>query len=488
MFTLKYAANRTFSQIHRDPARYIFVMGPVGSGKSSGCILHIWLNALKQPVQYDGVRRSYYGVIRATYPALKSTVIKTWEKWFKTLFTPVYDIPIRAQMRMPHPDGKTTLEINLVSIALDRAEEVNKLQSLELTGVHINEAHEVPREIFQMCKSRYKRYPPKADGGVTDPFIIMDYNAVPTDHWLYKLSEEQRPLKHSFYKQPPALLLVDRGESDLVDAAGNHYKINPDADNIEHLENDYYEDQVLGEDPDWVNVMVLNNYGLKKAGKPVFTDYQDRIHYSEKQIMPLGGVPLIVGMDLGLTPAAAIMQLTPMGQLIVFDELVTEDTSIRTFCEDILKPHLIINYPRHTYSIILDPAASQRSQNDKKAAAEIVKEMGLPYMLAKSNNFTKRREAVAYFLRRLDGFRLGPKCQMLRKGFLSHYCYPKTQAAGLVAKYKELPDKNPYSHIHDGLQYGALEASEGRIARRRRGLHSLTPAPSQTPMDSVAGY
>ena len=156
---LNYTANDTFAQIHQDPNKYLFSRGPVGSGKSSGCIWHIVLNALKQPVQYDGVRRSRYGILRATYPALKSTVVKSWTNWYKTLVRIVYDTPIRGEMMFTHPDGESVVHIELVFIALDREEDVNKLQSLELTGAHMNEAAEIPRGIHQMLKSRINRYP-----------------------------------------------------------------------------------------------------------------------------------------------------------------------------------------------------------------------------------------------------------------------------------------------------------------------------------------
>ena len=60
------------------------------------------------------------------------------------------------------------------------------------------------------------------DGGPVDPFIISDYNAVSTTHWLYKLAEETKPEKDfSFYKQPPAVLK-------WVDHEGvAHYRENP---------------------------------------------------------------------------------------------------------------------------------------------------------------------------------------------------------------------------------------------------------------------
>ena len=99
-----YKVSNTFAQIHRDPNPMIFVMGPVGSGKSSGCIWHAVLNAMKQHPDSDGVRHYRHLVVRATYPALRSTVIKTWIEWFKDKITITYTTPILGKLRYPLAD------------------------------------------------------------------------------------------------------------------------------------------------------------------------------------------------------------------------------------------------------------------------------------------------------------------------------------------------------------------------------------------------
>ena len=120
-WTIDYTANNTFSQFHMDTNKYIFCRGSVGSGKSSGCIMHCFLNAMKQPPGLDGVRRSKYAVLRASYPNLKSTTIDSWKNdWFGPLIDVVYDIPIRGEIKVAHPDGKTEIEMKLIFLALDR--------------------------------------------------------------------------------------------------------------------------------------------------------------------------------------------------------------------------------------------------------------------------------------------------------------------------------------------------------------------------------
>jgi len=498
--SFNYHASRTFTKVHQDTSPFKFIRGPVGSGKSVGCIMDLFLNAMAQDPSPDGIRRTRYSVIRATYPALKSTVIKSWESWFGPMLRVTYDVPIRGLIAMPHPDGQTQLEMQLYFIALDREEMVNKLQSLELTAAHINEATETPKAVHQMLKSRINRYPSEKDGGPNHSFIICDYNSPDTEHWLYQLAEEERPQKHSFYTQPPALLWD-----------GHQYKVNPVAENLGHYEQgdprdpptkksvwvnklnqwwvphlpaEYYLDMVTGADPDWVNVYALNNYGVVRQGKPVYPHYQDSVHCANQPFGATQGIPLVIGMDLGLTPAAAFCQLTPMGQLKVCDELVTEDCSVQKFLNDYLKPKLINEYPGFSYEIVVDPAATFRSQNDARCASEIIREAGLPFRTAKTNNALARREAVNYFLLRQGGMLLSPHCKTLRKGFVSDYQYEQIRSS-MGIKYRETPLKNIFSHVHDAIQYAALELQEGKVSRRRvkRGGYS-----HYQPADTSAGY
>jgi len=504
-FEFEYTANDTFAKVHVSDAKYLFIRGSVGSGKSSGCILHCFLNAMEQPPGLDGVRRSKYAVLRASYPNLKSTTIDSWiNDWFGPLIDIVYDIPIRGIIEMDHPDGKTKIEMKLVFLALDREEDVNKLQSLQLTGAHLNETAEIPRGVFQMLKSRIDRYPKVRDIskvhpdyreqyrpflnkygkiGAFKPFIISDYNSIATEHWLYQIAEVEKPDKHMFWTQPPALLMCHKSQGFVEDADHNWYKFNPLADNLENLTEDYYVDQCQGADPDWISVFVLNNYGSLRAGKPVYKMYDDKVHYKDEPFEVSKGIPIIVGLDTGLTPAAAFMQFTPTGELVVFDEIVTEDTSIHEFAYDHLWPLIRNKYKGHRFEMFVDPE-NKRGQTDKKTAKDILIKAGLPVELGKSNNLAQRYESVVFFLRKQGGFRLTPDVPVIRKGFISEFKYEKVSTTVQGIKWKDKPEKNIYSHVHEALQYGAMEFVEGKIFRKnvaKRQSH-------QTPADNTAGY
>jgi hypothetical protein len=459
------------------------------------------LNALEQAPDINGVRRSRYGILRATYPNLKSTTVESWKEWFGPTINIVYDIPIRGRVVMNHPDGRTTVEMDLVFLALDREEDVIKLQSLQLVGAHLNETAEIPRGVFQMLKSRINRYPKMfrvhedyrdefkhmenihGKVGAVEPFIISDYNSIPTEHWLYKIAEEEKPENHRFWVQPSALLMCSKQQGFVKDAADNWYKINPFADNLEHLSEDYYVDQVQGADPEWVSVFVLNNYGNLRGGKPVYKMYDDKVHFTDQPFEISKGIPIVIGMDTGLTPAAAFTQFTSSGQFVIFDELVTEDCSIHEFAYDVLWPHLRNKYKGFQFEIILDPE-NKRGQTDKKTARDILVKAGFPVSLGKSNNPARRFESVVFFLRKKDGLVITSNCPTIRKGFLSEFKYDKVSTTVKGTTWKEKVTKNIYSHVHEGLQYAAMEFVQGKIFRKNVARKQKYTKPA----DSIAGY
>lgn len=450
---ITYKVSPTFAKVHRDSSEWLFVMGPVGSGKSTGCIWQLFFNAMKQRPDADGVRHSRYCVVRATYPQLRSSTIKSFISWFKDKINIVYTTPITGTIRLPLDDG-TKLDMEILFIAIEDEAACEKLRSFEFTGAWINEAHEVPKYLLTMLAERTKRYPAIKDGGPVQPQVLLDYNAVSTEHWLYQLAEVDKPLGWAFYKQPPAMKKLPGGGG----SGGSGYALNPEAENLENLPAGYYENIVNTATPEEINTDVLNNYGERKAGKRVYKDYDDDEHLSPEPLKPLQGLPVIIGIDQGLTPAAAFTQMCPDGTVLCFDEITTEDCSLREFAEERLWPLIHSKYAwiKDNFQCVIDPAAAQRSMNDAKAGLEILREAGLPIRLAKSNAATERREAVIHFLRLKNRFKLSPACHVLRKGFLSDYKYEERRSVDGRA-FKETPAKNKYSHVQDALQYAMME-------------------------------
>lgn len=436
------------ARFHQSQAFVKGLMGPVGSGKSSTCVMEILSQALKQR-PFNGVRESRWAVIRNTYPELKSTTIKTWQNWVPEAMAPIkWDAPITARFKVKDIGDGTGLDLEVIFLALDKAQETGKLRSLELTGAWINECSEVPKEIFDMVTQRVGRFPPKTKGGPTHPCILLDTNPPDDEHWYYKFAEEETPQGWEFFRQPGGLYR-EEGE----------FKPHPDAENVDNLTGgyEYYLRQLGGKTEDWVRVFLMGEYGTTADGKPVYPEYNDRVHVAE-DLKPILGLPILLGWDFGLTPAVAICQMSPKGQFIVLEELVAEDMGIRQFATDVVKPVLLNKYAKHKLESIGDPAGQNRAQTDERTCFQELLEAGIPTVPANTNDFIPRRESVAFFLNRMaggePGFLLDGRCKTLRKGFIGGYRYERMRVAGEI--YKERPVKDRFSHIHDALQYACL--------------------------------
>lgn len=455
------------------------LLGPVGSGKSSTCVMEIILHSCRQkPYGKDKIRRARWAVIRNTYPELKTTTIKTWQQWIPDNVAPVkWDTPITSRLRVKDIGDGTGLDLEVIFLALDSAEDTGKLRSLELTGAWINEASEVPLEIFEMCTQRIDRYPAKSEGGAVDPCVILDTNPPDDDHWYYGFAEEETPKGWKFFGQPGGLMcLKDDEGKPILDANGRMTWVpNPDAENIQNLSSGYayYERMAKGKTDAWISVFCGGEYGRITAGRPVYPNFNDKSHVAEVDHEAIPNLPIYLGWDFGLTPACVIAQPTPLGQLIVLDELIAEDMDVREFADSVVKPFLATKYPRFKVISTGDPAGIVRSQIDRKRTpfSELA-EAGILTDPAETNDLVPRITAVGYFLNRMAGgkpaFILNRRCKVLRKGFVGGYHVERLKVKGSEAVFKDRPAKNRFSHPHDALQYLALRIRGGVNKARAR--------------------
>lgn len=444
-------------------------MGPIGSGKSVACICEVLKNAHEQQPSPDGVRRTRWAIIRNTYPELLTTTLKTWLDWVPEAICPVNRAaPITARLKSPLPDG-TRIDLEVIFLALDKPQDVKKLLSLELTGAFINEAREVPKAVVDGATSRVGRYPNKSDGGPTRACVIADTNPPDDDHWWYRLAEEETPDNWGFFRQPAALLRIDNGSQ-------IKYEPNPLAQNIDNLPNGYgyYLNQLGGKTSEWIKVYIEADYGTVEDGRPVYkSTWNDRLHVTSEPIQANPKYPLILGWDFGLTPACIICQFYPSGKFAVLDELVSEYSGIKQFGRDVVRPFLQQNYKGFRIATSVgDPAGQTGAQTDQKTCFQVLGDsfeeggVGIPSSPSPSNSIQARLDAVNHFLTKLvdanSAFYLSPKCTILRKGFNGGYKFNRVQVSG-DERFKDVPDKNRFSHPHDALQYACQAAVAGWV-------------------------
>jgi len=345
VINIAYTPPRTLARFLQSSAFVRAIMGPIGSGKSSVCAVEIVRRAMEQAPGPDGFRRTRFAIIRNTYRELQDTTRKTFEEWVPSQLGKWSEADLTFNMEFDD------VRAEILFRALDRPEDVRKLLSLELTGAWINEAREIPKPVFDMIQGRVGRYPSKNQGGPTWYGIWLDTNPPDRDHWFYRVFEELRPDEHILFRQPGAR--------------------SPAAENRENLPDRYYERLLQGKDDDWIKVFVDGDYGFIKEGRPIYPEWQDRIHVQPPSLLASAST-LLLGVDFGLTPAAVFGQRDPKdGQLQIVHEITSESLGATRFFEE------VVTYlkAKHDLSIKLEQIKKNAGTIDKARYLQAVNEV-----------------------------------------------------------------------------------------------------------------
>lgn len=474
---LDFSSAPTVARFFKSDAFVRGIMGPVGSGKSYACCAEIFRRAVQQkPSPRDGIKYSRFAIVRNTHPMLRTTTLKTWlELLPEDVWGPVkYAPPITHHIKLPPRDGAAGIDMEVIFLALDDPKDVRKLLSLELTGAWCNEAKTLPRVIPEGLTHRVGRYPSKADGGPTWRGVIMDTNAMDDDHWYYRLSEKERPTGRfawEFFKQPGGVSEVDIGDlpADMPEAqgfinqAGRWWKTNKKAENLSNLPDGYYDQILGGKNLDWIRCYAEGKYTFVQEGRPVWPEYNDNLMCDDLELDP--NVPVHIGLDFGLTPAAVFAQKLTNGRWHVLHELVTFDMGLERFCHQ-LKSELNAQFPGLEILTWGDPAGSQRDQIFETTAFDHLKTHGILARPTATNEFRTRREALAIPMGRLiegkPGFMIDRKCMRLRKSLNGGYHFKRIAMGAGQERFRDVPDKNEHSHVGDAAGY-CLLGSEHKI-------------------------
>lgn len=427
-------------------ARWRAIKGPFGSGKSSGCCMEILKRASQQRRGPDGYRRTRWAVVRNTAPQLRDTTIKTWLSWF-----PNGSIGYWRSSTRDYFIEAGDIRAEVMFRALDDAQDVKNLLSLELTGAWFNECREIPKDIVEAMDGRISRFPAVKDGGQTWCGMWGDTNPPEEFSYWYHLFEHLNPETGEVAPQ-----------DEWWDVFSQPSGLSPEAENLEWLEPNYYENLARGKTKDFVRVNVEGKYGRSKAGKPVHPTFDEDIHVAKDFLIPNRRQILVVAADFGLTPAMCLMQQNPFGQVLVFDEIVTENMGLDRCIKEKLKPILRNKYDGFDIRITGDPAGNTRSQNDEKSCVDIFKNNGFKKVkFAWSNSSVHRIGALDSFLTRITengpAFLVDPRCSFLKRGLSGGYHYPVNTKGDVSPS----PKKNIFSHCSEGCQYGAMYFERG---------------------------
>lgn len=242
-----------------------------------------------------------------------------------------------------------------------------------------------------------------------------------------------------------------------------HYFLQPSgmsdiAENLENLPGGrrYYENLIKGKATAWIKQFVDAEWGYSAAGKPVIPSFNADLHVSKKPMVFNPNIPLIVGLDPGLTGSACIFGQQDMhGRLYVLGECVQSGFGATRLAQEVIRPYIYRRFPGAKLIIAPDPAANNRTPTDERTVVDVLKQFW-PVDIESNNRLPLRLDAIEYFTSRLvEG---GPAlvvdvlhCPVLIRALKGGWRYTLDKKKGGIKGAE--PEDNPYTHPGDAFGY-----------------------------------
>lgn len=429
------------------------IAGPVGSGKTTGCIMELLRRACQQAPGRDGYRYTRYAIVRQTLKQLRDTVLKDIMQWVEVAEWKVSESTVYVNV--------DDIRSEWILIPLEDPEDQKRLLSSQLTGAWMSEAIEMDVNLVAAIGGRIPRYPSGARGLPTWSGIIADTNMPPEgSDW------------HKFMTNPPPdwQILIQPGG--LTEEAENLDWLNQTNDTLllplghesrRQRGKEFYERNARNTNPDWVRRYVHAQFGDDPSGTAVFRESFRSAFHVVDSVDPVHGHPLLIGQDFGRDPWSVICQMDHRGRLLILEEVAAEDIGLELHLTRSLRPRLWDpRYLNRPVALIGDPAGVAKSNHSEETSFDLIKRCGFQAFPAPTNDIDPRLRAVeAFLLQQRDG---GPamlidrqRCPTIVRALGGGYRYEKTKQ-GIR---KPVPAKNPYSHPIDALQYACLAAHGG---------------------------
>ena len=483
MPSINFVATPTCAKFMKSDAYGRLIAGPVGSGKTTACVIEMLRRSILQGKAKDGYRYTRHAIVRQTLKQLKDTVLKDAQNWLQGI----------SQWRVS--EGVLHVEFDdvrseWVFIPLENAEDQARLLSMQLTGAWLSEAIEMDLDVLGPLSGRLGRYPSGAQGTPTWHGWIADTN-FPQEMSPWQVYMENPPADIQIFKQPGGL--------------------SPEAENLNWLLQDentiklpldhpvrlakgrkYYERFVeqYGEGSDWVQRYVYAVYGDDPSGAAVFKNtFRSDFHIvSDTMLIP--GYPLLIGQDFGRNPWSLICQMDHLGRLLVHEEIPGTNVGLEKHVNQSLRPRLYQSkYLGYKVAAVGDPSGIAKGSIAEETCIEAMQRLGIPCFPAPTNDIEPRLRAVETLLgRQTNG---GPSLMISRAG-CPHLCRAMSggyrftkKKTGALRTVPDKDDKEGFSHVADDLQYVALCVTGGIVPDIQR---RLRPRPKKRAAVSAAGW
>lgn len=494
MSVINFTAPKTCAQFMLSEQFIRLIAGPVGSGKTTACVIELFRRAAAQDPAPDGYRYTRFAILRQTLAQLKLTILKdimqwlhgfaTWRVSENTIYIEVGDI-----------------KSEFILVPLEDPEDQRRLLSSQLTGAWVSECIEIDANLISAIAGRCGRYPGANMGGATHAFIIMDTN-MPEEGSAWHELMENPPPDWQVFKQPGGLTAEAENLPYLLQTKETLALPEDHPDRLAQGRR-YYERLSRGNSEAWVQRYVHAQYGIDPSGRAVFgasfkaTASTGEVTYPwhvVPSLEPVSGLTLIIGQDFGRDPCAVITQVDHNGRFLILEEIISRHQGLELHVNNNLRPTLRqARYINHPLAVIGDPAGRSKDTLFEVTSFDFLKSAGFHAFPASTNDIDPRLRAVESWLLGARG--TGPaivfdesRCPTLIRAMRMGYRYENVRSSAAKGETKPKPLKNEYSHIADALQYAALAAIGGALGYINRHVTRPRSGASSGRRVSAAGW
>lgn len=470
---------------------YDWIVGPYGSGKTTGLFFKLAYMASLQEPSPDGIRYSRAIVVRNTMPQLRDTTLVSWDYWFKDGQAGKW-VASENKFILRFSD----IECEVIFRPLDTPADVARVLSLEVTFAILDEFREIPQPIVEGLSGRLGRYKLPGDTPVTNWGMWGSSNPGTEDLWWYDYlhssidkdtGERVGCIPIKFLKDPEKQAEWEE-QQHFQPGTYSWYFHQPSgtsdgAENTENLpgKHKYYENMAKGKSEIWVKQYIDAEWGFSTSGQPVAASFKSDIHVAKSELKFNRLLRLIVAVDPGLGGSAFIfMQQDLTGRINVLGECVQRGVGAKRLISEVLTPYLRARFPGARVLIIPDPAAANRAQTDEKAVVTFFTEIfGRENVIIETNNrLPLRINAIDYYCNTMaegrPALQIDPvHCPILLRALKGGWRYAVDQKKDII-KGSE-PENNAFTHPGDAFGYGLRYYHKGILREERMGSNRFVP-------------
>jgi hypothetical protein len=461
MIEITFTPPPTGSQFMMSDAFYRFILGPLGSGKTTTVLFELVRRSCEQAPGLDGIRRTRWALLRQTLSQLKNTVLKDIIQWFG----PICDWKV-SESTVWFKFGDVVSE--WILLPLETPEDQKRILSMNLTGAFVSEAIEIDFDLMVAIAGRCGRFPSAADGGATWYGVVLDSN-MPTELTPWHKAVSEPPPGWQVFIQPSGLAANAENLNWLLQTPQT---LALPIDHPDRLAKgrEYYARLSTSTNPAWVKRYVMAEFGPDPSGAAVYAGMFFTAFHCRDDLLVIPGAPLLIGLDLGRDPWALLGQIDSMSRLLVHEEIPAEDIGLKLQLPRIRQVVSGRRYVGCPVCIIFDPAGMSKGNFDEYTSYDVITAFGFMAMAAPSNRLAPRLNAAERFMTESRGGTAAMLinrilCPSLVMALNGSYRFKYNQ----IGEAQPIPEKNEWSHVADAHQYLCMGASGGTataIARK----------------------